>query len=149
MPDYAAPITGTFVKVDSKTQKNQKEPVAPIMQLVARVFCSRNEAHMNHWNTQSYAQHMALEGFYEDVLGPIDDLVEDYQAAFGLIGKKLEEDEESEDKDMEILARLQDDVRWINANRTKISKGISALENIIDELSMVYLKAIYKLENLH
>ena len=48
---------------------------------------------MNHWNTQSYAQHMALEGFYEDVLGPIDDLVEDYQAAFGLIGKKLEEDE--------------------------------------------------------
>ena len=31
---------------------------------------------MNHWNTQSYAQHMALEGFYEDVLGPIDDLVE-------------------------------------------------------------------------
>ena len=45
---------------------------------------------MNHWNTQSYAQHMALEGFYEGVLGPIDDLVEDYQAAFGLIGKKLE-----------------------------------------------------------
>ena len=29
------------------------------------------------------------------------------------------------------------------------SQGISALENIIDELSMVYLKAIYKLENLH
>lgn len=120
-----------------------------IKELIALVFCTRNEAHLAHWNTKSYAEHMALNDFYDDVLDPLDDLVEDYQAAFGLVGKKLPEDEDNEEKDMDILARLKSDMKWINTNRSKICKNVSALENIVDELSGVYLKAIYKLENLH
>jgi len=120
-----------------------------ITELVAMVFCSRNEAHLSHWNTTSYAEHMALNDFYDSVLEPLDDLVEDYQAAFGLIGKKLPEDEKDEESAKNILSRLKDDIKWINKNRSKICKNVSALENILDELSAVYLKTIYKLENLH
>lgn len=119
-----------------------------IKELVARVFCSRNEAHLNHWATKSYAQHMALESFYDSVLDPLDELVEDYQAAFGLLGKKLEEDEKNEESGKDILSRLKDDVKWINKNRNKICKDVSALENILDSISGIYLRTIYKLENL-
>lgn len=104
---------------------------------------------MAHWSTKSYAEHVALNEFYDDVLGPLDELVEAYQAAFGLIGKDIPEDEEDEEKDTPILDRLKDNIKWINKNRSKICRNVSALENIIDELSGVYLKAIYKLENLH
>lgn len=119
-----------------------------IEELIARVFSTRNEAHLAHWRTSSYAEHMALEGFYDSVLSPLDDLVEDYQAAFGIINELPEENDGDESRDCDILTCLQDDVKWIQKNRDKISKDIPALGNIVDTLSSVYLKTIYKLENL-
>lgn len=88
---------------------------------------------------------MALEGFYTDVIDPLDDLVEDYQAAFGKVGKVKFQSFESED---DCLDCLKDTVKWIKSNRDGICKKVTALENILDEISAVYLKAIYKLENL-
>jgi hypothetical protein len=119
-----------------------------INQLVALVFCARNEAHLAHWNTDSLSEHLALNEFYDDVLGPLDELVEGYTAAFGKIGTELPEDEADEESEKPILARLKEQTNWINKNRSKVCRNVSALENIVDELSGVYLKAIYKLENL-
>ncbi len=116
-----------------------------ITELVQRVYTDRVLSHLAHWATQSYAKHMALEGFYTDVIEPLDDLVEDYQAAFGLIDKVSFPKFETEDS---CLDCLKDTVKWINNNRKKICKEVTALENILDEISGVYLKAIYKLENL-
>ena len=118
-----------------------------IEELIYRIFETRNEAHLSHWTTDSYAEHVALEGFYSAVLGPLDELVENYQAAFGIIGEiPCEEDEE--DEEPSVLKCLKDDVKWISKNRSKISKNISTLENIVDNISSIYLRTIYKLENL-
>jgi hypothetical protein len=117
-----------------------------ITELIYRVFETRNESHLAHWATKSYAEHVALNDFYDAVLGPLDDLVENYQACFGLVGKPTEEKEEKEE--VNILSCLKDDVKFINKNRGKICKDIPALLNILDELQAVYLKTIYKLENL-
>lgn len=115
-----------------------------IEELIARVFTRRDQAHLAHWKTHSYSEHMALGSFYEDVLEPLDDLVEDYQAIFGLI-KELKGTYSTTDN---ILEGLKEDIKWINKNRDTIVKDICALENILDTLSDVYLKTIYKLENL-
>lgn len=88
---------------------------------------------------------MALDGFYSDVISPLDNLVEDYQAAFGKIDKVKFTAFESED---DCLDCLKETVQWIAHNQDKICKHVSALENILDGISDVYLKAIYKLENL-
>ena len=53
--------------------------------LVARVFAARNLAHLEHWKTKSYAQHKALNEFYDGIISGIDRIVETYQGAFGLI----------------------------------------------------------------
>lgn len=123
-----------------------------IIELVERVFCTRNYSHFSHWKTKSYAEHEALGGFYGGVIDNIDAFVEKYQAAFGLVNflkeEKGDEDEDKEEFDGDILAHLQDDVKWINKNRSQICREVAALENYLDELVGTYLSTIYKLRFL-
>ena len=115
-----------------------------IEELVARVFNTRNAVHLAHWATPSYAEHMALGDFYDDLIDKIDNIVEMYQGAFGKIDKPSIKPEPISD----LLGHIKAEVRWIEANRTKIAEGVSALENAIDDLSGSYLKTSYKLSNL-
>ena len=123
-----------------------------LIELVERVFCTRNYSHFSHWKTKSYAEHMALGDFYDDVIEAVDSFVEKYQAAFGLVNflkeEKDDEEEEKEGFDGDILAHLQDDVKWINKNRSQICREVAPLENYLDELVGTYLQTIYKLRFL-
>lgn len=115
-----------------------------IEQLVEKVFAARNEAHIAHWATKSYAEHVALNEFYDNIIDLVDKLVEAYQGCYGLIQvQRLETDLEKD-----VLYWLNEDVKWIAENREEISGGVRSLENIIDEISDQYLTTIYKLENL-
>jgi len=113
--------------------------------LVAKVFSTRGLAHLQHWNTPSYAQHIALGSFYSDIIEDIDKIVEVYQ---GLFGKIAVPELPAVIMSKNITKTLEDDIKWISDNRSKISKGISAIENLIDGLSETYLQTLYKLKNL-
>lgn len=115
-----------------------------IEQLVARVFATRNAAHLAHWKTKSFAEHMALGSFYDDVIDKIDPLVEAYQGAFGLIGDVEVKPVAPND----IVALLTQDVRWMKTNADEITKKVTALQNLLDNISETYLSTIYKLKNL-
>lgn len=115
-----------------------------IEELVCRVFSTRNAAHLAHWKSKSYSQHMALGSFYDDVIEEIDTIVEVYQGNFGLIG-----DVEIDCKGpADITKRLREDAGWIAVNRAKISKGLTPVDNLIDGLLETYFQTIYKLQNL-
>lgn len=125
------------------------EHAALVAELVERVFSSRNLAHLSHWKTRSYAEHRALGDFYENVITAIDAFIEKHQAAFGLIRSGREEKEKEEEGSPEdILACLQDDVKWLNKNRSSICRDIPTLENDLDDVIGVYLTTIYKLRFL-
>ena len=115
-----------------------------IEDLIALVFSTRNAAHLAHWREKSGYRHETLAGFYDDVLEALDKLVEAHQGAFELIGKV--ELDQPEVKD--ILKRLEDDMLWISENRAKVTGKLPALDNILQEIEGIYLKAIYKLRNL-
>ena len=52
---------------------------------IGTLFQSRNQAHIFHLQTTSYAKHKALNKYYEDIIDVIDGLVEAYQGAgFGI-----------------------------------------------------------------
>lgn len=111
--------------------------------LIATTFAARNQAHIEHWNTKSYAKHVALGDFYDSIIGLVDNFVECYQGKFGLVGKvKLIPSTQP------LLEMLKEDVDWFEDNHEKICKGVCALENILDGITELYLKTIYKLENL-
>ena len=115
-----------------------------IGELICRVFTTRNASHLEHWRTRSYAQHMALGSFYEDIIDNIDTIIECYQGNFGLITTSNQTCSINKD----IIKQLRSDVKWIADNRSAIAQNVDALENLIDGLTEVYLRTIYKLTNL-
>ena len=112
-----------------------------IEKLISRVFTIRNQAHAQHWSTKSFSEHEALGDFYEDVISSIDKLVEAQQGLFGVV-KNIP------NKPEDIVNELRSDIIWLSENRDKVTSGVPALQNIYDELTAVYLKTLYKLENL-
>ena len=118
-----------------------------IEELISRVFYARNMAHYEHWTVSgvgSNARHEALGEFYEGIISAIDTLVEAYQGAFELVGPI----KAPKTKADEILLILIEDSEWIEKNHEAICKGNRAVANLIDGVTAVYLKAIYKLRNL-
>lgn len=116
-----------------------------IEELVAKLFRTRNQAHLAHWKTKSFAEHKALGSFYEDLIESLDTLVEACQGSKGIIGHV---DLSCKDESMDVIKALTDDANWISKNRSKIAHGVPALENILDEIVGIYLSTLYKLKNL-
>ena len=116
-----------------------------IEQMISRAFAARNAAHLQHWMTKSYSEHMALGSFYDAVPDQVDAIVEAYQGNFGIIG---DVDLDAGDGGGPIIPKLERDAKWIDANRTKIANGVRAIENLVDTLTETYLSTIYKLKNL-
>ena len=106
--------------------------------LIAKMFDARNQAHLEHWRTNSYAQHKALGLYYDDVVEKLDEFIEAYQGTFGII--------ETEKKDVSQI--IHDDIIWLNKNRAELARNVPALENILDGLTSLHMTTLYKLENL-
>ena len=115
-------------------------------ELVSRVFATRNAAHLAHWRTKSFAQHMALGDFYDGAIDKLDGIVEALQGATGkLVGSVSLT---ASDSKGDIIPKLVSDCNWIAKNREKISEEVCAVENLLDDLCDLYLTTIYKLKNL-
>jgi hypothetical protein len=118
-----------------------------IEELVSRVFYARNVSQFEHWTANgvgAYARHQALGEFYADVINELDSLVEAYQGAFGLIGTIKAPKTKADD----ILLILIEDSEWIEKNHEAVCNGNRAVANLLDTVTGVYLRTIYKLKNL-
>jgi hypothetical protein len=125
--------------------REEAAPVAPTIEsLAARVFADRDATHRAHWATASYSAHMALGELYKALPYQMDEIVEVYQGAFSLIGPFAVECEPVD----AIVPYLTDSVEWIEASRNAISRGNTAVQNLIDGLVGEYRRALYKLKNL-
>lgn len=115
-------------------------------QMTALVFVGRDMAHRAHWRTRSYAEHMALGGFYEDVIPLLDRFVEQYQGRYNELLDVPLLDNEFEG---EIADVLEQQMAWIEDNREKIcSRDETSLHNVIDEIVGLYQTTLYKLRFL-
>ena len=54
-------------------------------EMVCNILHSRNQAHVFHLQTKSYAEHIALNGYYDAVVALFDGIVESYQGKYGII----------------------------------------------------------------
>jgi hypothetical protein len=116
-----------------------------ISELICKAFTTRNLLHFAHWNTGSFAAHMALGDLYDEIIDDIDEIVEVYQGKFGLI-QNLHTDSATLPKD--ICGHVKAEASWVQDNRTFIGRGDTSIENLLDTLMGHYHKTVYKLENL-
>jgi len=56
-----------------------------IGQFISTLFASRTQAHVFHLQTDSFAEHSALNVYYDEIVGITDGIVESYQGKYGII----------------------------------------------------------------
>lgn len=117
---------------------------ADIQQFIGLLFASRDYAHKSHLNTESYAQHKALESFYDEIVGLADDLAETWM---GRNLTKIGEIPVITPPKGEPLVVIQRLLEVLKDTRDFVNND-SVLSNIIDEIEQLFLSTIYKLKFL-
>ena len=113
---------------------------------VALLFLARDIAHRVHLKTRSYAEHKALNEFYDEIVDRADDFAEAYQGCYNeLLNIPLLTNEYKGN----IVDVLMAQKEWIDANRyAAVPKENTAIQNIIDEAVGLYDSTLYKLRFL-
>ena len=115
-------------------------------EMVCNILHSRNQAHVFHLQTQSFAEHKALNDYYDGVVALFDGIVESYQGKYGIIKNfktfKIEQYRNGK-KTISYFERLLD---IIEENRDSVDD--SYLQNQIDTVQELINSTIYKLRFL-
>jgi hypothetical protein len=113
---------------------------------VGILFLARDVTHSVHLNTRSYSKHVALNIFYERIVGAADDFAEAYQGRYGLMGPITLH---SAKKTSNVIEFLQDSLKQIEDARYDVcDKSDSSLQQLIDNIVEIYLRTLYKLKFL-
>lgn len=97
-------------------------------------------AHVLHFQTDSYARHVALGELYEALPGLVDEVVEAYQGKYGVIGSYPATIEMSKDP----IAFVTDLVSFVATYRDFCED--SEIQNLIDEIASQLDTTMYKLK---
>jgi ribosomal protein S10 len=116
-----------------------------IGEFIIKLFHARTTAHVIHLKTRNYAQHKALNDFYDEIVDLADSLAEAYQGDYGLIEEYPPRYIPFDDP----LALMADLSEWIEKNRAKMwDDDDSYLDNIVDEIVALIRQTQYKLRFL-
>lgn len=106
----------------------------------------RSQIHTWHFQTKSYAEHKALDGFYTEFLDLFDGFVETYQWIFDRvkIGKNEYSIEDYKDN-KSVVNFINKYVTNIKNWKSVIWDDHSDLQNILDEMIWLWNQTIYLL----
>jgi hypothetical protein len=115
-------------------------------EMVCNILHSRNQAHVFHLQTQSFAEHNALNNYYDGVVDLFDGIIESYQGKYGIIKNfktfKIEQYKNCK-KTISYFEKLLD---IIDENRESVED--SYIQNQIDTVQELINSTIYKLKFL-
>ena len=117
---------------------------ADIQQFIGLLFASRDYAHKAHLNTDSFAEHMALNSFYDGIIDLADSLAETWM---GRKEEKIGDIPTINAPKGEPLAVIKRLLTVVQDTRDFCSDD-TVLSNIIDEIEQLYSSTIYKLKFL-
>ena len=110
--------------------------------LVSLLFNARTNSHIAHLQTTSYAQHKALNEFYDGVVDLADRFAESAQGTIGIISGYTMGDLFNGS----IVDYLSKQLNEILSMRSQFQEG--HLVQIIDDVVELYTSTLYKLNNL-
>jgi hypothetical protein len=131
---------------DSENVEDDSESNEDFCEMVCNILHSRNQAHVFHLQTKSFAEHKALNDYYDGVVGLFDGIVESYQGKYGIIKNfktfKIEQYRNNK-KTISYFERLLD---IIDENRDSVDD--SFIQNQIDTVQELINSTLYKLKFL-
>lgn len=113
--------------------------------LFSTLLQSSVQVHIYHLQSKSYSEHMALNTFYDEIVGLTDSLIEQYQGKYGIVTVYPS-----------IQLIVQSPIDYIKNLRffieveryTSLKKEDTHLQNITDEIISLIDSTLYKLINL-
>lgn len=130
------------------SETTEETETGDVSKFISKLLESREMAQVYHWTVKgdmgSHAAHLALEAYYDGVIGLIDEIVETYQGQYGLIegyDQIATDDTRSKDR----LDYFKEVVGYVKSGRTCVSSEDTHLHNIIDEVVALLYRTIYKL----
>lgn len=117
-----------------------------VADIIAVMFISREQAHRAHLMTNSYAEHKALNDFYDEIVDVADELAE---ASIGVCGPfdSIPYRLAVPGKIDVALERHMNSIESIRAALDK-EKRYRPLQNIVDSALAIYASTLYKLREL-
>ena len=139
-----------FEEVKKRGLLEQEEKTSGgIKEIISVLFHSRNQTHIFHLQTDSqssFAEHMALGGYYDGIGDLIDGLVESYQGKHGIIkGYGSEKTEDYKDV-KQVISYLEKIDSVIEKSRKSVKE--SYIQNQIDTVQELIYSTLYKLKFL-
>ena len=114
--------------------------------MVCNILHSRTQAHVYHLQTKSYAEHKALNEYYDGIVPVFDGIVETYQGKYGIIKTyktiKIKQYKSSKNT----IRFFEDLLDIIEDNRGSVDD--SYLQNQIDMVQELVNSLLYKLKFL-
>lgn len=124
----------------------QKNGNGDYCEMISLLLHSRTQTHTLHLQTESYPEHMALNGYYDGIGDIVDGLVESYQGKYGIIkGYKT--------YDITEYKSTESTIKYLKELCGKVEKlrnccKDSYIQNQIDNVCELINSTLYKLKFL-
>ena len=119
--------------------------------IASMFFHSRTQAHEFHTKVTgpgSFAIHLALQQYYEEIVPLIDGIIESYQGRYGLISYKKVAGVDNDATKENILNYFDDLIKFLETKRTDEKLQLSWIQNQLDNLAELLYSTKYKLTYL-
>ena len=129
-----------------KLREQEETSVSPMEELASRLVHSQTQTHIFHLQTGSYAEHKALQKYYESIDGLMDSLIESYQGENDIIRNYKSYSMDNYDSKEQVIEYFEE---LINLVRSLSEDFPSYLKNIVDEIEVLINSTLYKLNRLN
>lgn len=127
-------------------QKEEKNDSVGFKNMISALLHSQTQVHVFHLQTKSYAEHKALQNYYEGIDAIVDGIVESYQGKYDVLTKYdliKTQDYESLEKTIMYFEKLDN---MIESARKSVKE--SYIQNQIDTVQELIFSTLYKLRFL-
>jgi hypothetical protein len=137
---------------DEKEEKEEsddepKDSNEGFCEMVCQLLHSQTQVHIFHLGTKSYAEHKALQGYYESIDGIVDGIIESYQGQYGLLTDYKSYKNETYKNKKQVLKYFMSLLDTIDEKRESVDD--SYLQNQIDTVEELIYSTMYKLRFLN
>lgn len=115
-------------------------------EMACQILHSQKQAHIFHLGTKSFAEHMALNGYYSEIDELIDGIIESYQGKYGLLTNYESFKNQSYKNKNQVLKYFTSLLNMIEEKRDCCDD--SYIQNQIDTVQELIYSTMYKLKFL-
>jgi hypothetical protein len=128
-------------KVYSINEAITEVPQVTIGEFLLKLLHAATNGHILHLQTKSYAEHKALQGYYEKLPDAVDTIIEQWQGAYQMIIEYPSVYEAPKADALQEVTYIRD---FIVANRAVVG-DYTSIQNEVDALLSIVESTMYKL----